>query len=173
MYGRSWSRVFPLLLHWRGRVCQTRLVTLLYARRCANHAIHGRFNPVQPAESADHNLRTRKGSTYDVIRNVRSIIIQYRDQPPLPQTINTINGCGLSMNVIMMSMFIIFIATSCYLTQAPPMLVHCNTTIRFTVLINVCTWLIAIQLRHHKGYPQSLHSRSHYKENISSSWSCS
>ena len=124
----------------------------------------------QPAESADQRAKVVRT---DVIRNVRSIIIQYRDQPPLPQTINTINGCGLSMNVIMMSMFIIFIATSCYLTQAPPMLVHCNTTIRFTVLINVCTWLIAIQLRHHKGYPQSLHSRSHYKENISSSWSCS
>ena len=48
---------------------QRRLVILLHARRCANHAIHGRFNPVQPAESADHNLRTSIRT--DVIRNVR------------------------------------------------------------------------------------------------------
>ena len=45
-------------------VGQRRLVILLHARRCANNAIHGRFNPVQPAESADHNLRTSKASTY-------------------------------------------------------------------------------------------------------------
>ena len=50
---------------------QRRLVILLHARRCANHAIHGRFNPVQPAESADHNLRTSKAIRTDVIRNVR------------------------------------------------------------------------------------------------------
>ena len=50
----------------RGRE-QRRLVTLLHARRCANHAIHGRFNPVQPAESADHNLRTSKTIHTDVI----------------------------------------------------------------------------------------------------------
>ena len=58
---------------------QRRLVTLLHARRCANHAIHGRFNPVQPAESADHDLRTSKALKLvrtDVIKNVRSIIIQ-------------------------------------------------------------------------------------------------
>ena len=52
------------------------LFTLLHARRCANHAIHGRFNPVQPAESADHNLRTSKTIRTDVIRNVRLITIQ-------------------------------------------------------------------------------------------------
>ena len=43
---------------------QSRLVILLYTWRCANHAIYGRFNPVQPAESAYHNLRTYKASTY-------------------------------------------------------------------------------------------------------------
>ena len=35
---------------------ERRLVTLLHARHCANHAIHGCFNPVQPTESADHKL---------------------------------------------------------------------------------------------------------------------
>ena len=55
---------------------QRRLVTLFHARRCANHAIHGHFNPVQPAESADHNLRTSKTIRTDVIRNVRLVIIQ-------------------------------------------------------------------------------------------------
>ena len=37
------------------------------------HSIHGRFNPVQPAESADH-LPTSKTIRTDVIRNVRLII---------------------------------------------------------------------------------------------------
>ena len=49
-----------------------RLVILLHAWRCANHAIHGRFNPVQPTDSADHDLRTSKTIRTDVIRNVRS-----------------------------------------------------------------------------------------------------
>ena len=62
---------------------QRRLVTLLHARRCANRAIHGRFNPVQPAESADHNLRTSTTIPTDVIRNVPSINKSIRDQPPL------------------------------------------------------------------------------------------
>ena len=39
---------------------QRRLVTLLHARHCASHAIHGRFNPVQPAKSPDHNLHMSK-----------------------------------------------------------------------------------------------------------------
>ena len=49
---------------------------IIICTRCANHAIHGCFNPVQPAESIDHNLRTSKTIHTDVIRNVRSIIIQ-------------------------------------------------------------------------------------------------
>ena len=59
---------------------QRRLVTLLHARRCANHAIHDRFNPVLPAESADLILRIR-AKLYvrtDVIRNVSSIINESR-----------------------------------------------------------------------------------------------
>ena len=40
---------------------QRRLVILLHARRCANHSIHGRFNP---AESADHYLRTSRVKLY-------------------------------------------------------------------------------------------------------------
>ena len=52
------------------------MVALLHARHCANHAIHGRFNPVQPAVSADNNLHTSKTIHTDVIRNVCSIIIQ-------------------------------------------------------------------------------------------------
>ena len=61
---RPHGYVFPvhISLATPTRICvpphQRRLVTLLHARRCANRAIHGRFNPVQPAESADHNLRT-------------------------------------------------------------------------------------------------------------------
>ena len=54
-------------------LAQRRLVTLLHARCCTNRAIHGRFNPVQPAESADHNLRTSTTIPTDVIRNVPSI----------------------------------------------------------------------------------------------------
>ena len=53
-----------------------RLVILLHAWRCTNYAILGRFNPVQPAESADHNLHTSEVIPADVIKNVLSIIIQ-------------------------------------------------------------------------------------------------
>ena len=65
----------PLVLN-DTMVYQRRLVTLLHAWCCTNHTIHGRFNPVQPAESADHNLRTSKTIRTDVIRNVRSMTIQ-------------------------------------------------------------------------------------------------
>ena len=60
--------------------CQRRLVTLLHEWHCANHAIHGRFKPVQLTESADHYLRTSKTIRTDIIRNVCS---QQHDQPPL------------------------------------------------------------------------------------------
>ena len=52
---------------------QRRLVILLHARRCANHAIHGRFNPL--SQQIVIYVRSKAIRT-DVIRNVRSIMIQ-------------------------------------------------------------------------------------------------
>ena len=38
-----------------------------HAWRCVNHVMHGRFNPVQHAESADHNFCKSKATRTDVI----------------------------------------------------------------------------------------------------------